>query len=223
MRCFNTYKPLEGPLMVEVQKLCDRVKYKISEAYVVDGSTRSSHSNAYFLSLLWVKKLVIYDTLLKRNGGEETDTKTVMAVVAHEISHWQKNHTNKMLILQLVLQFCEFQLLALCMFSKNVFTSFGFFGEQPVVIGFILFSGLLAPVSFFLEVFINMISRRFEYEADAGALDLGFDNIDEALITISHENKQSPYSDWLYSMCYHSHPTLLQRLEEIDKKKMKTK
>jgi Zn-dependent protease with chaperone function len=82
-----------------VQELCNRYNYNIQEAYVVDGSTRSSHSNAYFLSVLWKKKLVIYDTLLKNSEGEVTEERDVMAVVAHELSHWRYNHVNKLMVL----------------------------------------------------------------------------------------------------------------------------
>jgi STE24 endopeptidase len=218
MRWFNMYKPLEeGSLKTAVQDLCNRVRYDIKESYVVDGSTRSSHSNAYFMSLLWVKKLVIYDTLVTDKGGVPVPEQDVLAVIAHEISHWRCGHTNKLLVLQLLLQFAQFQLLSTCLFNESLFREFGFATEMPVVIGLALFAKLIAPIDFFLEVGINVISRRFEYEADQGAIELGYPNMGSALIRIHVDNKAPIHNDWLYSACTASHPSLLERLDAISR------
>lgn len=233
MRWFNSYKPLpDGSLQVcvligryrllsllycqtAVQDLCHRVQYDIKETYVVDGSTRSSHSNAYFMSLLWVKKLVLYDTLLTDKEGAPVPENDVMAIVAHELSHWRCGHTLKLLALQLVLMFFQFQLLGFCLFNTALFREFGFVREMPVVIGLALFAKLIAPVDFFLEIGINMISRRFEFEADQGAVDLGYANLSSALIRVHLDNKASVHGDWLHNACTSSHPSLLERIEAV--------
>ena len=99
---FNTYTPLEeGELLSEVKTLCKKVNYDLSAVYKVDGSVRSSHSNAYFFGFFKTKRLVLYDTLLVSNG-EPNSTDDIMAVVAHEISHWNYSHTLKMMGITLV-------------------------------------------------------------------------------------------------------------------------
>ncbi len=220
MRWFNNYKPLEdGPLKAAVQDLCRRVNYNIKESYVVDGSTRSSHSNAYFMSLLWVKKLVVYDTLLVDKEGAPVPENEIMSIIAHELSHWRYSHTIKLLVLQLLLLYVQFQLLSFCLFNDALYIEFGFVREMPIVIGLALYAKLIAPVDFFLEVGINMISRRFEFEADQGAIDLGYLNLSAALIRVHLDNKAPIHSDWLFSACTASHPSLLERIDAILRQK----
>jgi len=89
---FNKLSPLEpGGLKNGVEGLAKRLKFPLNELYVIDGSTRSSHSNAYFFGLPWKKHIVIYDTLIEKS--EEIE---VVAVLAHELGHWSLGHTTKL-------------------------------------------------------------------------------------------------------------------------------
>ena len=89
---FNKLSPLEeGPLKTGVEGLARRLKFPLKELYVIDGSKRSAHSNAYFFGLPWKKHIVIYDTLIEKSDSEE-----VVAVLAHELGHWSLSHTTKL-------------------------------------------------------------------------------------------------------------------------------
>ena len=90
---FNKLSPLEqGPLKTGVENLAKRLKFPLNSLYVIDGSKRSAHSNAYFYGLPWKKHIVIYDTLI-----EESKTEEVVGVLAHELGHWSLGHTTKLL------------------------------------------------------------------------------------------------------------------------------
>lgn len=89
---FNKLSPLEpGQLKDGVEGLAKRLNFPLSELYVIDGSKRSAHSNAYFFGLPWKKHIVIYDTLIEKSESEE-----VVAVLAHELGHWSLGHTTKL-------------------------------------------------------------------------------------------------------------------------------
>lgn len=89
---FNKLSPLQpGDLKTGVEGLANRLKFPLHELYVIDGSKRSAHSNAYFFGLPWKKHIVIYDTLI-----EKSETEEVVAVLAHELGHWSLGHTTKL-------------------------------------------------------------------------------------------------------------------------------
>lgn len=89
---FNKLAPLEeGPLKSSVEALAKRLQFPLKELYVIDGSKRSAHSNAYFYGLPWKKHIVIYDTLI-----EKSETEEVVAVLSHELGHWSLGHTTKL-------------------------------------------------------------------------------------------------------------------------------
>lgn len=89
---FNKLSPLEeGKLKTDVEDLAKKLKFPLHELYVIDGSKRSAHSNAYFFGLPWKKHIVIYDTLIEKSESEE-----VVAVLAHELGHWSLGHTTKL-------------------------------------------------------------------------------------------------------------------------------
>ena len=104
---FNKLTPLdEGPLKTGGEALATRLKFPLHELYVIDGSKRSAHSNAYFFGLPWKKHIVIYDTLIDKSETEE-----VVAVLGHELGHWSLGHTTKLFaISQVGLRNCNFLL-----------------------------------------------------------------------------------------------------------------
>jgi STE24 endopeptidase len=101
--CFNKFTPLpEGPVRHAVQRVADECGFPSRALYVVDGSTRSTHSNAYVFGFCGARRVVVYDTLLKQM---ESDPQQVAAVVAHEMGHWKKSHTVRGLIISQVYAF----------------------------------------------------------------------------------------------------------------------
>lgn len=112
---FNKLSPLEeGKLKTGVEALAKKLNFPLSELYVIDGSKRSAHSNAYFYGLPWKKHIVIYDTLI-----EKSETEEVVAVLAHELGHWSLGHTTKLMGIG---QVCDLPF-APCKHSKSVSSS----------------------------------------------------------------------------------------------------
>ncbi|KAG7696245.1 hypothetical protein KL930_003272 [Ogataea haglerorum] len=211
---FNKLEPLaDGELKTKIEQLAERNKFPLDKLYVIDGSKRSSHSNAYFMGLPWgSKQIVIYDTLIASSEVQE-----VVAVLGHEIGHWFLSHTTKLLLINQAHIFGIFTLFAAFINNKSLYQSFGFYKEQPVIVGFLLFGDILKPVDTILEFAMNLLSRKYEYQADRYAVEQGYaEELKVALITLHKENLSSLDVDWLFSAYNHSHPHLLERLSYID-------
>ena len=158
---FNKLTPLKpGPLKESVEALASKLKFPLTELQVIDGSKRSSHSNAYFTGLPWKKKIVIYDTLLDKSSDKEVE-----AVLAHELGHWKMGHTTKLLAISQVHLFYIFALFSVFINNNSLYESFGFYNERPVLIGFLLFNNILAPTDEILKLLMNILTRSMEYEA----------------------------------------------------------
>eukprot|EP00158_Paraphelidium_tribonemae_P008230 Partr_v1_DN28521_c1_g1_i1_m73681 putative CAAX prenyl protease len=216
---FNKMDPLPaGELKERIEELAKSVKFPLSKLYVIDGSKRSNHSNAYFYGFFKTKHIVLFDTLLKQVEPIEE----ILAVLAHEIGHWQLSHTVRMLAMS------QLQLLSLFfLFSKahknwSVYGSFGF-GQTPIdsayiptVISFQLFLELYSAMDFILSYLMNVITRVFEFQADQYANNLNMGkNLANALLKLSVENRGIMWPDPWYSAWNHSHPPVLERLQAI--------
>ncbi|KAH8829254.1 peptidase family M48-domain-containing protein [Flagelloscypha sp. PMI_526] len=235
---FNKLSPLpEGNLRNRVTSLAARLKFPLKHLYEIDGSKRSSHSNAYFFGLPWSKHIVIFDTLIEQSQPAEVE-----AVLAHELGHWAYAHPTQMLLIS---QFHVFTILALFpafLHAPPFLKSFGFSKEvsaqPPTMVAFLLFQLLLTPLESVIGIIMNAISRHFEYQADKFACtlheqlapkaeslkdkqeikemsDLG-ERLGKALITLHVKNLSTVWVDWLYSAYHHSHPTLTERLKELE-------
>jgi STE24 endopeptidase len=134
----------------------------LSELQVIDGSKRSAHSNAYFTGLPWIgkKKIVIYDTLLEKSSEKEVE-----AVLAHELGHWQMNHTSRLLLISQAQLFYTFALFSVFINNRSLYADFGFHRERPTMVGFILFNEILQPTDAILKLLLNVWTRKMEYEA----------------------------------------------------------
>lgn len=212
---FNKLTPLdEGELKESIENLASKNKFPLSKLYVIDGSKRSGHSNAYFYGLPWSKQIVIYDTLINTSTTSETT-----AVLAHEIGHWALSHTSKTLVIAQAHILFIFTLFSGFIHNTSLFQSFGFFGQQPVIIGFLLFNDILQPLDNILTFGMNLLSRKHEYEADEYAVKQGYSQeLSKSLVNLNIKNLSSPDADWLYSSYHYSHPILAERLDAINKK-----
>lgn len=212
MPLFNKFTPLEdGELKTAIEKLALEQKFPLTKLFVIDGSKRSSHSNAYFTGLPWSKQIVLFDTLIEHNSTEET-----VAVLAHEIGHWKLNHLPKMITMMQGHLFLIFSLYSAFIHNKSLYTSFGFVKQQPILIGFMLFNDIFQPVECLLTFVLNLISRKHEYEADKYASDCGYsEELSRSLIKLSNENLSSMNADWLFSSYHYSHPILPERLSAL--------
>jgi len=209
---FNKLTPLEkGPIKEAVEELASRLNFPLTELQVMDGSVRSSHSNAYFTGLPWKKKIVIYDTLIEQQSKEQ-----IVAVLAHELGHWSLGHTTKLIAMNSGHLFFMFSLFSAFVHNRQMFWEFGFRQEMPVIIGFFLFSEILTPSECVVQFLQNLVTRSFEYQADNFALNLGYKKeLATALIKLQIKNLSSMDADYIYSSYHHSHPILPERLRAL--------
>jgi STE24 endopeptidase len=197
------------------------------------GSKRSSHSNAYFYGFFNNKRIVLFDTLIEgyvKEESETTDSTTkppkkgcnnpeILAVLGHELGHWKLNHVTKNIViseLNILFMFTVFNMLFQ---YQPLYEAFGFHDSQPIFIGlYIVTSYIFSPYNAILSFLTTLLSRHFEFEADQFAKKLGHAvNLKSSLIKLNLDNLGFPIYDWLYSSWHHSHPTLLQRLNALEK------
>lgn len=161
---FNTLTPLEpGELRDRVHALASKLEFPLSELQVIDGSKRSAHSNAYFTGLPFTKKkIVIYDTLIAKSSPAEVE-----AVLAHELGHWKMGHVPKLLGISSFHLFYVFALFGVFINNNSLYEAFGFGGRlgHPIMIGFILFNEVLSPTDSVVKLGMNVLTRKFEFEA----------------------------------------------------------
>lgn len=247
---FDKYRPLDaGPLRTSIEELAAELKFPLAQLYVVEGSKRSAHSNAYFYGLWGSKRIVLFDTLLVNKGkpieettesesaeksAEKTDEKTaendekdakkgcedseVLAVLAHELGHWKLGHVTKNIIFMQFHLFLMFAAFAYLFKYDPLYRAVGFrSGERPVLVGLLLIvSYVLGAYNALISFGMTIVSRTFEYQADAFAKNLGYSKeLAKALIKLNIDNLGFPVYDWMYSAWNHSHPTLLQRMERL--------
>ncbi|WWD21951.1 hypothetical protein CI109_106439 [Kwoniella shandongensis] len=216
---FNKLEPLpEGELRTKVEELANQLGFPLKHLYVIDGSKRSSHSNAYFYGLPWSKHIVIYDTLIKDSTVDE-----VVAVLGHELGHWYFAHPTKLLLVTQLHLLLTLTIFSIFINNKALYSSFGFdpslavTSPQPICIGFVLFQLVLEPTDALVKFLLHAETRRMEYQADEFAVQLGKKkDLASALIKLHVTNLSSPHSDWLYSMYHHSHPILPERLNAME-------
>nr|AAK48913.1 Afc1 protein [Physarum polycephalum] len=208
---FNKFEPLpEGDLRDKIYALSKRVDFPtLRSSTHVDGSKRSGHSNAYnHMDFFKNKRIVLYDTLIN-----QVDTPGIVAVLAHELGHFKMSHTYKNLVLTQLYMLVFLFLFSQSLFNVDLYRSFGF-STEPALIGLTLFSYIYGPVDHVFSFLMHMLSRHFEYQADEYAVKLGYD-LTEPLAKLSTSNKSSVLIDPLYSAYHHTHPTLLERIDNI--------
>ena len=208
---FNKLKPLEdGSLKDKIYNYAKSVNFPLSNIFVIDGSKRSSKANAFFSGLGKSKKIVLYDTLIKNHSEEE-----LVSVLAHEVGHYKNNHILSNLILSIL--FTGFMLFILSKFLFNSEISFALGGEISFRhFELFAFSILYSPISYILEIFMNIKSRKNEYEADNYAVTT-FDKIHliNALKNLSKDNLVNLTPNPVYVFVNYSHPTLHQRIKAM--------
>ncbi|KAF2405464.1 CaaX prenyl protease [Trichodelitschia bisporula] len=209
---FNKLTPLEpGSLKDAVEALAKKLNFPLGALHVIDGSKRSNHSNAFFTGLPWKKKIVIFDTLLEQSTEGEVE-----AVLAHELGHWSMSHTTKLIMITQFHIFYFFAFFSVFTKNKSLFESFGFHDDMPIMIGFMLFNEVFGPSDSVVKLMMNVITRKFEFQADKFALDLGYKTeLAQALIKLQIKNLSSMDADYFYSSYHHSHPILTERLKAL--------
>jgi STE24 endopeptidase len=208
---FNKQTPLEeGELRDAIQKFSDKVGFKLDNIFVINGSKRSTKANAYFTGFGAKKRIVLYDTLIN-----EMEIDEIVAVLAHEIGHYKKKHVIQGLIIGLIQTGIVLFIFSLLINNKNLSQALGV--EVPNFhIGLVAFGVLYTPVSFVLGIFMNLLSRKNEYQADAfAAQNFNPGSLASALKKLSVKNLSNLTPHPKYVFFHYSHPTLLQRLQHL--------
>ena len=209
---FNFSDLEDDELKEKIYSEAEKTKIDVSEIKVIDGSQRSSHSNAFVAGLCGARKVVLFDTLLEDHSEDE-----ILAVVNHELGHVAHNHIVKRVIMMCVQLIIMFSVFSLALGNKEILLSFGFKYESNFLYLFI-FQYLWIPIAFITQVFSMYIIRKAEYEADQYAVTFNHGPaLKKGLISIFKRNKAPLVADPCYSALNHSHPTLVERLRAIDK------
>ncbi|CAM9090980.1 unnamed protein product [Ectocarpus fasciculatus] len=213
MPLFNTYSPLEdGELKSSIENLAKRVSFPLTNLFSVDGSKRSAHSNAYFYGFFKNKRIVLYDTLIK-----QADTNEIVSILGHELGHWKMSHTLQGFVISqtyLLASFCAFGLAT--ELGESLRLSFGYSTSATLITLYLFFAVMWAPVDHLLGVFMNVLSRKNEFEADAYAVKLGYSKgLQSGLVKLQLENLGNMNPDPWYSAFHYSHPPLVERLQAM--------
>uniref|UniRef100_G3MQQ2 CAAX prenyl protease n=1 Tax=Amblyomma maculatum TaxID=34609 RepID=G3MQQ2_AMBMU len=244
----DKFTPLpEGNLKTKIEELAASINFPLKKLLVVEGSKRSSHSNAYFFGLFKEKKIVLFDTLFEKeeliegeNGmvsGEEaaaedkalpekkTHKKTgcnddeILGVLAHELGHWKLSHVIKNFVIGQVHLFFCFMIFSLLYTDEQAYRAFGFYNSKPIFIGLMLiFMYIFSPYNTLVDFLMTALSRHFEFQADAFARHMHRASyLRSALIKLNRDNLSFPVYDWIYSTWHHSHPPVLERVRALGK------
>jgi STE24 endopeptidase len=212
---FNKFEPLaDEALKSRVQALMARCGFAAKGLFVMDGSRRSAHGNAYFTGLGAAKRVVFFDTLLaKLNGGE------VEAVLAHELGHFKHRHITQRIVFMFVLSLAALALLGWLSGQHQFYRGLG---VQPNLaapndaLALLLFLGVVPVFGFFASPLGALLSRRHEFQADAYACTQSSgQDLANALLKLHEDNAATLTPDPLYVRFYYSHPPASERLAAL--------
>ncbi|MBK7423623.1 MAG: M48 family metallopeptidase [Propionivibrio sp.] len=208
---FNKFSALDdAPLKARIEALLQRCGFASSGLFVMDGSRRSNHGNAYFTGFGKSKRIVFFDTLLGRLQPVEVE-----AVLAHELGHFRHRHVIKRIVLLFALSLAGLALLGQLIDAEWFFNGLGV-SVHNTALALILFF-LVAPVfSFLLTPLISLLSRRHEFEADRyAARHASADDLVKALVKLYEDNAATLTPDPLHSLFYDSHPPAALRISRL--------
>ncbi|MDR5589848.1 M48 family metallopeptidase [Christiangramia sp. SM2212] len=208
---FNKQTPLnDGSLRTKIEQYARSVGFKLDNIFVIDGSKRSTKANAYFSGFGSEKRITLYDTLI--NDLEEEE---IVAVLAHEVGHYKKNHIIVNLVVSLVTTGFTLWLLSLFVGNPVLSETLGV-SEPSFHIGLVAFGILYSPISEITGLIMNYISRKFEYQADNFAkstYDGSF--LISSLKKLSKNTLSNLTPHKAYIFVHYSHPSLLQRYRNL--------
>lgn len=208
---FNKLTPLpEGELRSAIEAFSKKINFPIANVFVIDGSKRSKKANAFFSGIGRKKKIVLYDTLIANHTTDE-----LVAVLAHEVGHYKKKHIVWGYVFSVVQVVFTLFVLSLMVFNENLSLALG--GSQLTIhLNLLAFTILFSPISGITGLFMNMYSRKNEFEADAFAKEtFNGTALASALKKLSVDNLSNLYPHPAYVFFHYSHPPLLKRLAKI--------
>ncbi len=214
MPLFNKFTPLEdGDLRESILSYANKVKFSLQNVFVMDGSRRSSKSNAFFTGFGKRKRIALFDTLIKKHTTLE-----LVAVLAHEIGHYKKKHIIKGMVISFLHTGVMFYLLSIFLSHQGLFDAF-YMDQMSIYAGLIFFGMLFSPIEMILSIFMQIFSRKNEFEADRFAAETTEDSesMVSALKKLSVDNLSNLTPHPFYVFLNYSHPPVLKRIEAIEK------
>lgn len=212
---FNKFSPLDsGETKTAIEALLRRTEFESKGLFVMDGSKRSAHGNAYFTGFGKGKRIVFFDTLLERLSNNE-----IVAVLAHELGHFKRKHIVKRIVFMALASLAFLAAVAWVLPQPWLYTAFGFAtntGTTSPGVALILFSLVLPPLLFWLAPIASAYSRKHEFEADAYAAQVSSsDDLIAALTKLYKDNANTLTPDPIYSAYHHSHPPAMIRIAHL--------
>ncbi len=216
---FNKFQPLEDEsLKARVTALMQRCGFSAKGLFVMDGSRRSAHANAYFTGFGAAKRVVFYDTLLRQLAPGEVE-----AVLAHELGHFKHRHIVQRVVMMFAFSLAGFALLGWLSTRGWFYTGLGVIpnlsldGSAPNDALALLLFMLAAPVfTFFISPLFSQLSRRHEFQADAYAVaQASGADLSSALLKLYEDNASTLTPDPVYVKFYYSHPPATERLARM--------
>ncbi len=210
---FNKFEPLQDEAQkLRIESLLARCGFESSGLFVMDGSKRSSHGNAYFTGFGKTKRIVFFDTLLQRLSPSEID-----AVLAHELGHFKHRHVMKRIAFTFVISLGFLWLLAQLLHAEWFYAGLGV-TTQSTAIALLLFFMSLPVFTFLLHPITSAYSRKHEFEADAyAAQQTDANELVNALVKLYQDNAKTLTPDPLYATFYESHPPAPIRIAHLQK------
>lgn len=208
---FNKFTPLADPqLAARIERLLERCGFRAQGLYVMDGSRRSSHGNAYFTGLGGAKRIVLFDTLLSRLAPAEVE-----AVLAHELGHFKRHHVWKRVTLLFAASLGMLWVLGRMMGEAWFYAGLNV-ESRGTAVALLLFFLVVPVFTFFLLPITSMYSRRHEFEADAyAASNANSADLANALVKLYQDNAATLTPDPLHSAFYDSHPPAATRIARL--------
>ncbi|MBW2432985.1 MAG: M48 family metallopeptidase [Deltaproteobacteria bacterium] len=215
MPLFNKFTPLEeGELKSAILAYARGIEFPLENVYQMDGSRRSTKSNAFFTGFGRHKRIVLFDTLIKQHTIKE-----LVAILAHEMGHYKKKHIRQSLVLGILQTGLMLFLLAQFITYQGLFDAF-YMPQQSVYAGMLFFAMLYAPIDFFSGILMQLRSRRNETTADQFAAETTRDpeSMINALKKLSIHNLSNLTPHPFYVFLNYSHPPVLQRIQTLSKR-----
>jgi STE24 endopeptidase len=211
---FNKFTPLEeGPLLTRIKDYLKQVNFPVQRLEVVDGSKRSSHSNAYFSGIGKYKRIALFDTLLKQMDDDE-----ILSIIAHEVGHYKLKHIYSGILLSSLQSGIMLFILSLFINNEHLFAVFSMQeGNLSIYASLVFFSMLYSPIALVVGIFFSFVSRRNEFSADLYSAETA--KMPKSLISglkkLSKENLSNLTPHWLNVFLNYSHPPVLDRIKAL--------
>ena len=212
MPLFNKFTPLqEGELKSAILAYANAINFPLQNVYQMDGSRRSSKSNAFFTGFGKHRRIVLFDTLIQQHTANE-----LVAVLAHEMGHYKKKHIRQALILGILQTGLMLFLLSHFIAYPGLFDAF-YMPQQSVYAGMLFFAMLYTPIDFFVGILMQILSRKNETAADQFAAETTKDpgSMVTALKKLSVDNLSNLTPHPFYVFLNYSHPPVLQRIQSL--------